>query len=70
MQLLDLAGNKLATVHNVKGAIGLPSLQRLVVISNPVAARSSAFTKAFCCVWSSLQCVITCAYPVQECTCL
>ena len=63
MQLLDLGCNRLATVHDVKAAIGLPSLQRLVLISNPVAARSSAFTNAFCNVWFSLLCVI------HLCTC-
>ena len=48
MQLLDLGCNRLAAVHDVKAATGLPSLQRLVLMGNPVAARPSAFTKAFC----------------------
>ena len=68
VQLLDLGCNRLATVHDVQAAIVLPSLQRLVLMGNPVAARSTVFTKAFN-VGSSLQCIDAFAACYTGCTC-
>lgn len=75
VQVLDLGCNRLATVFDIRAAIVLPSLQRLVLRGNPVAARSTVFTKAFN-VGFSLQCVsvhmhhvIRGAHALQECIC-
>ena len=47
MQILDLTANRITTVAELEPLVGLPSLQRLVLVSNPVAARSATFTKTF-----------------------
>ena len=46
MQILDLRQNRIATVDSIKPLLRLAKLQRLVLISNPVADRSAAFTEA------------------------
>ena len=47
VQRLDLTANRIATVNELETLISLPSLQQLILVSNPVAARSATFTKAF-----------------------
>ena len=47
MQLLELSRNKICTVDELELLVELPKLQRLVLINNPVAARSAAFTRVF-----------------------
>ncbi len=47
VQRLDLTANRIATVNELENLISLPSLQQLVLVSNPVAARSATFTKTF-----------------------
>lgn len=47
MQRLDLTANRIATVNELETLISLSSLQQLVLVSNPVAARSATFSKTF-----------------------
>ncbi|DBA94771.1 TPA: Leucine-rich repeat serine/threonine-protein kinase 2 [Trebouxia sp. C0004] len=47
LQRLDLTANRIATVKELETLINLPSLQQLVLVSNPVAARSATFIKTF-----------------------
>jgi len=53
VQRLDLTANRIATVNELETLISLPSLQQLVLVSNPAAARSATFTKTFSNVSSS-----------------
>ncbi|KAA6429261.1 MAG: hypothetical protein FRX49_00657 [Trebouxia sp. A1-2] len=46
-QRLDLTANRIATVNELETLISLPSLQQLILVSNPVATRSATFTKTF-----------------------
>ncbi|KAL0041361.1 hypothetical protein WJX79_000738 [Trebouxia sp. C0005] len=47
LQRLDLTANRIATVNELETLISLPSLQQLILVSNPVATRSATFTKTF-----------------------
>jgi len=47
VQRLDLTANRIGTVNELETLISLPSLQQLILVSNPVAARSATFTKTF-----------------------
>ncbi len=53
VQRLDFTANRIATVNELETLISLPSLQQLVLVSNPVAACSATFTKTFSNVSSS-----------------
>jgi len=47
VQRLDLTANRIATVNELETLMNLPSLQQLILVSNPVAARSATFTRTF-----------------------
>ena len=61
---MDLSQNKLTVVKDVEAAFGLPSLQRLILVGNPVVARSTAFTKTCNIVTLNLCCMSAHAYQV------
>ncbi len=47
VQRMDVTANRIATVNELETLINLPSLQQLILVSNPVAARPATFTKTF-----------------------